>query len=296
MAEFQYLDGGNSEVQDMQAEAYLYASSGTTGIAASGVIAGLAVTQTSTASGSVLIATGACTNQASLGQGASRLINPSQKTLDVFTANPVGGLARRDIVVFDSVTKLIIAKIGVPNASPTDPTVLATEVALWRLRHDASATTIFTAHMDDLRVYTSLRGAGDVQTLTNKSISGATNTLTAIPSSALVSPDTFKSGDNNVIVGTGMPITTTKIRQEFSAIVTTTSGGAIAVVFPTAFPNGITYLHAEPGDSTGVGGVGFIVTRLSLCSLSTYNGIVMTTAGAAVASTSVRVNVVAVGW
>ena len=155
--EFQYLDGGNSEVQDMQAEAYLYASSGTTGIAATGVIEGLVVAQTSTASGSVLISAGACVNQASLGQGASRLINPSQKTLDIFTANPVAGLARRDIVVFDSVTKLIIAKIGVPNATPTDPTVAATEVALWRLRHDASATTIFTAHMDDLRVFTTLR-------------------------------------------------------------------------------------------------------------------------------------------
>jgi len=155
--EFQYLDGGNSEVQDMQAEAYLYASSGTTGIAATGVIEGLVVAQTGTASGSVLIAAGACVNQASLGQGASRLINPSQKTLDIFTANPVGGLPRNDIVVFDSVTKLITVIVGTPNATPTDPTVAATEVALWRLRHDASATTIFTAHMDDLRVFTTLR-------------------------------------------------------------------------------------------------------------------------------------------
>jgi hypothetical protein len=153
------LDGGNSEIQDMQAEAFLYASSGTTGIAASGVIEGLVVAQTSTASGSVLIAAGACVNQASLGQGASRLINPSQKTLDIFTANPVGGLPRNDIVVFDSVTKLILALIGTPNATPTDPTVAATSVALARLRHAASATTIPTAKIDTLIVATTLRGA-----------------------------------------------------------------------------------------------------------------------------------------
>jgi len=156
--EFQYLDGGNSEVQDMQAEAYLYASSGTTGIAATGCITGLGVYQTTTASGSVDITVGACLNQASLGQGASRLINPSQKTLDIFTANPVGGLPRNDIVVFDSVTKLIAAIIGTPNATPTDPTVPATSVALARVRNLASATTIPTAQIDDLRVFTTLRG------------------------------------------------------------------------------------------------------------------------------------------
>ena len=157
--EFQYLDGGNSEVQDMQAEAFLYASSGTTGIAASGVIEGLVVTQTGTASGSVLIAAGACVNQASLGQGASRLINPSSKTLDIFTANPVGGLPRNDIVVFDSVTKLIAVIVGTPNATPTDPTVPATSVKLARLRNLASATAIDTAHIDTLIVATTLRGA-----------------------------------------------------------------------------------------------------------------------------------------
>jgi len=156
--EFQYLNGGNSEVQDKQAEAYLYAPSGTTGIAVTGCITGLGVYQTTTASGSVDITVGACLNQASLGQGASRLINPSQKTLDIFTANPVGGLPRNDIVVFDSVTKLIAAIIGTPNATPTDPTVPATSVALARLRNLASATTIPTAQIDDLRVFTTLRG------------------------------------------------------------------------------------------------------------------------------------------
>ena len=158
MAEFQYLKGGNSEVQDMQAEAYLYASSGTVGIAATGVIDGLVVTQALTANGTVLIGTGACINQASLGQGGSRLINPSQKTLDIFTANPMGGLPRNDIVVFDSITATIIALIGTPNATPTDPTVPNTAVALARLRNLASATTIPTAQIDNLIVATTLRG------------------------------------------------------------------------------------------------------------------------------------------
>ena len=158
MAEFQYLHGLNSMVQDMQAEAYLYASSGTVGIAATGVIDGLVVTQALTANGTVLIGTGACINQASLGQGGSRLINPSQKTLDIFTANPMGGLPRNDIVVFDSITATILAIIGVPNATPTDPTVPATAVALARLRNLASATTIPTAQIDNLIVATTLRG------------------------------------------------------------------------------------------------------------------------------------------
>ena len=158
MAEHKYLDQGNSEVQDKQAEAYLYASSGTVGIAATGVIEGLVVRQTGTASGSVLIDAGASLNQASLGQGADRLICPSQKTLDVFTADPMGGLPRNDIVTFDSITTAIIPVIGTPNATPTDPTVPATSVALGRLRHAASATTIPTAKIDDLRVFTTLRG------------------------------------------------------------------------------------------------------------------------------------------
>jgi len=171
VAEFQYLDGGGSEIQDMQAESYLYASSGTVGIAATGVIEGLVVTQTSTASGSVLIGAGACINQASLGQGGSRLINPSQKTLDIFTANPVGGLPRNDIVAFDSITKVILAITGTPNATPTDPTVPATAVALARLRHlspgGIGATTIPTAQIDQRQVPTTLRGVPSTLTGTN---------------------------------------------------------------------------------------------------------------------------------
>jgi hypothetical protein len=237
VAEFQYLDGGNSEVQDMQAEAYLFASSGTTGIAASGVIEGLVVTQTSTASGSVLIAAGACVNQASLGQGASRLINPSQKTLDVFTANPVGGLPRNDIVVFDSVTKLIAVIVGTPNATPTDPTIPATSVALARVRNLASATTIPTAQIDALIVATTLRG---------------------IP--APISVPTFASGVTNFAFGGGntlaVAITFPAGRFTVAPVVTAMMGATsyrVATVRQTVAPTtaGVT-LTVSSTDSTAM--------------------------------------------
>jgi len=90
--------------------------------------------------------------------GASLLVCDTQKTLDIFTTNPMGGLARNDIVVFDSITASIIAITGTPNTTPTDPTVPNTAVKLARLRNIAGATAIDTAHIDNLIVATSLRG------------------------------------------------------------------------------------------------------------------------------------------
>lgn len=159
MTEFQYLDGGNSEAQDRLATSFLLAQA-SVGLARTGVLAGLAVTQTPTASGSVLIAAGAAPVQASVGTGVALLVNDTSATLDVFTANPMGGLPRRDIVAFDMLTKAIIVIVGNPDASPSDPAVPATACALARLRHSASATTIPTSAIDDLRVYTALAGAG----------------------------------------------------------------------------------------------------------------------------------------
>lgn len=158
MAEWQFMNGAGTEVQDKQALAYLLPRSGTIGVAASGVIEGLGVTQTATASGSVLVGAGACDNQGSLGQGADLLVNGAQKTLDVFTANPMGGVPRNDIVVFDSVTSSVITVVGTPNAAPSDPTIAATRTPLARLRHTASATTIPTANIDDLREILAPRG------------------------------------------------------------------------------------------------------------------------------------------
>jgi hypothetical protein len=150
VAEYEFLRAGNSEATEKKALSALFAT-------ASGVLSGLVVTQTTTASGSVLIASGSALVHPSA-VSASLLGNDTSKTLDVFTANPVGGLPRNDIVEFDQITASIIVHVGVPNATPTDPTVPNTSVALARLRHAASATTIPTAKIDTLIVPTVLRG------------------------------------------------------------------------------------------------------------------------------------------
>lgn len=155
MAEFEYHNAGNSEAQQKEAFAHLLSSSTT--LANTGVLDGLVVVQNTSADGNVLISFGAAIVQSSILTGASLLANDTAKTLNIFTANPMGGLPRNDIVVFDQITASIIALIGTPNASPTDPTVPATSVALARLRHAASATTIPTAKIDSLIVATSLR-------------------------------------------------------------------------------------------------------------------------------------------
>jgi hypothetical protein len=177
MAEFDYLASGESEAQARQATSYLFAQS-SIGLAATGVLSGLAVAQTSTASDSVEIAAGAAVVQASVLVGASLLVNNTTKTLDVLTANPMGGLPRNDVVAFDTLTDLIIVIVGTPNASPTDPTVPTTACPLARLRHGASATTIPTANIDDLRSYTSLAIGGAwsayVPTWTNLTVGNGT--------------------------------------------------------------------------------------------------------------------------
>jgi len=150
VAEFEFLRAGNSEATEKKALNALFAST-------SGVLSGLVVTQTTTASGSVLIASGSALVHPSA-VSSSLLGNDTSKTLDVFTANPMGGLPRNDIVAFDQITATILAIIGTPNATPTDPTVPATSVALARLRNLASATTIPTAQIDNLIVPTYLRG------------------------------------------------------------------------------------------------------------------------------------------
>ena len=150
-----YHKAGNAEAEEKMGLAALLAQSSTAGIAATGVLYGLAVTQTTTASGSVQIAQGAGAVQGSLTAGVSLLYNPAP-TLNILTGNPVGALPRYDIVVFDSLTGNASAIIGTPNATPTDPTVPNTALKLARIRNAANATTIPAANIDDLRVYTQL--------------------------------------------------------------------------------------------------------------------------------------------
>jgi len=155
-----YHKAGNAEADEKMGLAALLAQSTTPGVAATGVLYGLAVTQTATASGSVQIGMGAGVVQASLTPGASLLYNPAP-TLDIFTSHPVGSLPRNDIVVFDSLTGSISALYGTPNATPTDPTIPATALALARLSHAANATTIPSTKITDLRVYTFALGQSD---------------------------------------------------------------------------------------------------------------------------------------
>lgn len=159
MPEFKSAAAGETEAQWRQSLSYLFKQD-STGLSTDGVLGGLAVSQTTTASTGVLIASGAAVVQDTLVNGVSQLVNNATKTLDVLTANPVGATPRNDIVVFDSTTTPVSIRsiTGTPNAVPSDPTVPVTAVPLARLRHAASATTIPGANIDDIRVMTSLKG------------------------------------------------------------------------------------------------------------------------------------------
>lgn len=151
MTIFLYHAQGNSEVQEYQGLSMLVSSVG--------VLSGLVVSQTTTASGSVVIAPGAAAARASLLDGMGLIGDLQATTLDVLTGSPVGGTPRNDIVIIDRATKSIRVLVGTPGALPEDPTVPASAVALARLRHAAGATTIPTAKIDDLRVPAALAGA-----------------------------------------------------------------------------------------------------------------------------------------
>lgn len=161
MAVFLYGAAGNTEAQQLQAQSFLFKQD-TVGKASTGVLSGLAVSQTTTASGSVEVGAGAAIAQASTLAGTGPLGDVSATTLDVFTSNPMGGVPRNDIVVIDRATMSIRVVVGTPNAVPTDPTVPSTAVPLARLRHGASATTIPSSKIDDLRVFTNVQARTDV--------------------------------------------------------------------------------------------------------------------------------------
>lgn len=161
MAEFKAAVSGETEAQFRQFLSYLFKQA-STAIAAKGVMDAvgdtlpLKVQQTATASANVEVLGGCAVVQDTVLNGVSPLLNNTTKTLDILGANPMGATPRNDIVVFDAATSSIRNLVGTPNASPVDPTVPATAVPLARLRHAASATTVPTAKIDDLRVFTSL--------------------------------------------------------------------------------------------------------------------------------------------
>lgn len=173
MTQFQYLDGGNGEAQDKLAEAYLFEQA-SEGVVKTGVLSGLAVTQTTSASAAIKVGAGAGIVQTSRLLGADRLVSDTDETIDVLTADPIGALKRNDLVVFDQalLPAGIMVLVGDPGAIPADPDVPATAVPLARLRHDpaVSTTTIPASQIDDLREDVALRGALHPDFTTNDGI------------------------------------------------------------------------------------------------------------------------------
>ena len=201
MTQFEYHNAGNDEASQRKSLAFML-SQVSTGKAATGVLVGLAVAQTTTASTGVLVGSGAGVVQAATLDGASLLGNDTQITLDVLVANPVGGLPRNDIVVFDQATLTTVGSggsggvrviVGTPNASPTDPTVPASAIPLARLRHPASATTVSSSVIDDLRSFTRVALPAGVPFAT---ASGGGNIGSSVAVDALSGPfpQTFPAG------------------------------------------------------------------------------------------------------
>lgn len=160
MSTFKSAAAGETEAQFRQFLSYLFQQS-TRGTSVTGVLggAGLSVSQTATPSSSVQVISGAALQQSSLTTGVTPLISNATVTVDVLGPSPMGALPRNDLIVFDTVTASIVAVIGTPNASPTDPTPPNPSVPLARLRNPASATTVVNANIDDIRVFTYLAPA-----------------------------------------------------------------------------------------------------------------------------------------
>jgi hypothetical protein len=158
VSEFKPGAAGTTEAEFRQLLAYLFAQS-STGTAATGVLAGLGVTQQASAGPAVIVGRGAAVVQASLTTGAVPLVNNTDKTLDILTGSPMGSLPRNDLVIFNADSGALEAVIGVPNAAPVDPAVGSNHIKLARVRNAANATTIPAGAIDDLRVYTTLAPA-----------------------------------------------------------------------------------------------------------------------------------------
>lgn len=252
MSQFELHNAGNTEAQQKEAVAYLLGSSGTTGKAATGVLSGLAVSQTATASGSVLAAAGAGVAQAAVLDGASVLVNDSQATLDVFTANPMSSLPRNDIVVFDAATTSVRVIIGTPSATPSDPTVPTSAIPLARLRNGASATTIPTANIDDLRTFTYLAGVRPAGTLYRRTTDFTLTSGTESAALATVAP---------AITGSGY---TLKVVAFIPAIYSTVEGDRVELRLKdgSGAVCGAGYVQCHTGASEGATVFGYITSPI----------------------------------
>lgn len=186
MTFFEYHNAGSTEQAQMQATAFLLAQD-SVGKAKSGVLTGLGVTQTTTASGSVVVGAGSGVIQAATLDGASIVGDVQDTTLDVLGASPMGGNPRNDIVVADRATGSIRVIPGVAQAVPNDPAVPSSALPLARIRNVAGATTIPTSAIDDLRTYTTLAQPAPALWVpyTPAWTNGSTGTLLAVGSGSI---------------------------------------------------------------------------------------------------------------
>lgn len=155
MTFFEYHNAGSTEQAQMQATAFLLAQD-TVGKAKNGVLSGLGVTQTPTATSSIIVGAGAGVIQAATLDGASIVGDVQDSVIDVLGPSPVVGNPRNDIVVADRATGSIRVIIGAAAAIPADPAVPSSAIPLARLSHAAGATTVPTTAITDLRVFTTL--------------------------------------------------------------------------------------------------------------------------------------------
>lgn len=207
---------------------------------------------------------------------------------------------------------------GTAAASPTDPTSGTIQTAVgagnpWiylaRISVAASASSIVDANITDLRQPISFKGrlwggtsntsghtvpniADDtlallaaVQTLTNKSMSGSTNTFTNIPASALTGIRLLDRG--TAIDGATPPVAVSgQFYIQAGSTVGTFASNALDIVFSTAFPTGLLTVTTSNGDSVGTNPITVSAgstTRTGFRAQSASNG-------------AQRVNWIAVGW
>ena len=157
MTWFEYHNAGNSEAQQLQAASFLFVQD-SVGKATTGVLVGLGVAQTTTASASVVVSAGAGIVQAATLDGASLVGDVQDNTIDVLTGSPMGSVPRNDIVVADRATGSIRVIVGTANVTPTDPSVPSSAIKLARIRNAANATSVPSSAIDDLRVFTRVAG------------------------------------------------------------------------------------------------------------------------------------------
>lgn len=168
MAERPYLLESGSVQEDARIGLAALFATGDDGIqVVPGVLSGLAVAQTSTASGSVTVGPGRVLNQASSAVGGAFVeSNDATKTVDVLGVNPAESSPRNDLIVYESGPALggrIRVVKGTANAAPVDPAVPAQATALARVRVKSATAyagneVIVNADVDDLRSFTSLTG------------------------------------------------------------------------------------------------------------------------------------------